>query len=381
MKNVTPIIVGVVVLAAAIWYFTLSKETPSTQTSQGSQKSAGSSTSSGSSDAQSGSSNSNSSTGEVKLSSSEKDDAEDDDDQGIVDQDDRPASDVYHSAEDALKAVKQGASDYDDVILEQFTQPGENCTWCEQFYKSLREMVIAPETSEDEKSYYAELLAVSGKPENLALLVDTIKKLGDNEKGDLYAEALELAVGGKEAVNYLGEQLATTDNQLLKESIIAAVTNQGTQQAAELLYKQTLQNGDPDGYYSLGIGLGEFVPDESSIPYLQELAQKRDQYSHLAVKALLNGGVDGLKVVFDILASSSNQDSDRQLLKDWTDHLSVDEETENYLKDVAQNSKNDNLKRYAQEALDSVNKDTQAAAALPPAPAANVLPPAPQSNQ
>ena len=350
MKKFLPLLVVFLVVVAGIWFLALSNSKNNTSTN-------GQTSAKDSADVKA-----NAATGNVSdpgklaedMQDSDADDEEDDD--GVVDQDEKPASDVYKSADEALKAVKQGASDYDDTILEQFTQPGENCTWCDSFYKSLREMVALPETSEDEKSYYAELLAISGRAENVSLLVDTIKQLGDNEKGDVFAEALELTVGGNDVVKYLGEQL-NTDNQLLKESLIAAITNQGSQSAAELLYKQSVQSNDPDGYYSLGIGLGEFVPDESAMPYLRELAQKRDQYSHLAVKSLLNAGVDGLKAVFDVLADSKDPEADRALLKDWTDHLSFDDETESYLKSVVANYKNENIKKIAQEALDSINSD------------------------
>jgi len=88
-------------------------------------------------------------------------------------------------------------------------------------------------------------------------------------------------------------------NETIQEASIAAVTNQGTRLAAELLYNQTQKAGDPDGYYSRGIGLGEFIPDPDAIPYLQELVKKQDQYSPLAVKALINSGTDGLRLVLN----------------------------------------------------------------------------------
>lgn len=270
--------------------------------------------------------------------------------------DERPANEVYANADEALKAVKEGAVEYDDIILERFTTPGADCKWCGEFYNSLRNMIVSDDSSDDEKSYYAELLAISGKPENVKALIEAIKTAGDNEKGDLYAEALELTVGGPEVLSLLGEQL-NTDNELLKESLIAAVTNQGTRQAAELLYQQTSQSTDPDGFYSLGIGLGEFVPDEEAMPYVQELVMKRDAHSHLAVKALLNAGSDGLKIVLDVLSTSKDPAADRTLLKDAVDHVSYDEETEKLLKSVVSNPKNEVLAEFAKQALESIESE------------------------
>ncbi|MBX7138216.1 MAG: hypothetical protein K1X83_09545 [Oligoflexia bacterium] len=356
MKKSLPVIIIFVALVAGIWYASNSKTSAPGNAAQPSTDGSGvSSSDSDNSDidaagseaappAQNGSN--------VALPNQSKQEDEQEEDEEVENADERPAAQVYKSAEEALKAVKDGAADYDDIVLEQFTQPGEDCSWCPEFYKSIRDQVSSDQTSEDEKSYYSELLAISGRVDNVASLVEAIKKVGDNEKGDVYAEGLELTVGGNDVVKYLGEQL-NTDNQLLKESLIAAITNQGTRQAAELLFAETQKKGDPDGYYSLGIGLGEFVPEESAIPYLQELANKHDQYSHLAVKALLNSGLDGLKVVFDLLSNSKDAEADRLLLKDASDHVSLDEETEAYLKGIQANCKNESVCRFAKEALDA----------------------------
>lgn len=356
MKKSLPIIIFLVVVAAAVWY---SSSSQTVSPGQGENSKVASSA--GREAAHPGAvpggekSGSDSAAGSNNMVPPPADfpDEEQEEDEELLDEDDRPAAQVYSSAEDALKAVKDGASDYNDIILEQFTQPGDDCKWCDTFYKSVRDLILAPDSSDDEKSYYSELLAISGRPENIASLVEAIKAVGDNEKGDIYAEGLELTIGGPEVVKYLGEQL-NTDNELLKESLVAALTNQGTRQAAELLYSETLKKNDPDGFYGLGIGIGEFVPEEEAIPYLQELVNKHDQFSHLAVKALLNSGLDGLKVVFDTLSASKNPDADKALLKDWTDHLSLDEETEAYLKGIADNcSNNPSLCQYAKEALAS----------------------------
>lgn len=283
------------------------------------------------------------------------------DDEDIVDQDERPAAQVYKTAEDALKAVKEGAVDYNDVVLEQFTLPGDDCTWCPEFYKSLREMAVSADSTDDQKSYFAEILAISGRVENVAALIEAIKSAGGDEtKADLYTEGLELTLGKSDVITYLGEQLGTTDNESLKESMIAALTNQGTKQAAELLYQQTVKAGDPDGFYKSAIGLGEFVPDDETIPYLQEMAMKRDQYSHLAVKAMLNSGLSGLRSVFDLLASSKDTESDRQgLLKDAIDHISYDEETEAFLKKEVESPRNKLSAEFASSILADFSKTEQ----------------------
>lgn len=266
----------------------------------------------------------------------------------------KPASQVYANAEAALKAVQAGARDYDDMILEQFTLPGEDCTWCPEFYKSVKDLLGDQATPSDQRSYFAEILAVSGKTDNISVLIEGIKNAPSKEIADTYAEALELTAGRDDVVKLVGENLAST-NEALREASVAAVTNQGSRLAAELLYKNTVERGDPDGYYSLGIGLGEFVPTEETIPYIQELALKRDQYSHLAVKSLVNAGQQGLQVVFDIIGNSTDIEADRQLLKDSIDHVNYDEETEAFLMKIIDTSKQPLVVEYAKSILEDFN--------------------------
>lgn len=274
--------------------------------------------------------------------------------------DDRTATEIYKSADEALAAVKKGAVSYDDLIIEQFTEPGDDCSWCNDFYKQVKDLLAQDSTPQDQKSYYAELLAISGRPANIETLVEAIKSAKTPESADLFAEALELSQGKEAVVNYLGSQLDTA-NETLKDSLVAALTNQSSRTAAEMLYKQTVKANDPDGYYSKGIGLGEFIPEPDSFPYLQDLATKRDQYSHLAVKSLLNSGAGGLRVVLDVLSNSKDAQSDRALLKDASDHVIFDEETEPLLKKTLETSKNPVVIEFAKQILDEHKAEESAA--------------------
>jgi hypothetical protein len=262
----------------------------------------------------------------------------------------RPAAEVYSNAADALAAIKLGAANYDDVLLDQFTTPGEDCTWCPEFYSSLTELMKAGTTSIDERSYYAEILAISGKQENIQTLLDAIRESGDSEDADIYAEALELTIGGDDVVKMLSSYLQDS-NELLQESVVAAITNQGSRAAAELLYEHTVAMGDPDGYYSVGIGLGEMIPEEETLPFLQDLMLKRDEYSPLAVKALLNSGLDGLVLVVNAMTASPAGTFSPELLEDATDHVSYDDETIEYLKQLAASSPHATVRNFAADVL------------------------------
>ena len=146
----------------------------------------------------------------------------------------------------------------------------------------------------------------------------------NSNEADLFAEALELTLGKDEAVKVLGDQLSTT-NDVLREAAVAAITNQGSRYAAELLQQHVQQRNDPDAYYSVGIGPGEFIPDEEALPFVQEQVQKRDQYSAAWAKALINAGLPGLQSLFEQLESSSNYEADRALIKDALAHVNFED--------------------------------------------------------
>ncbi len=295
---------------------------------------------------------SGSATDEAVSGNVDLDEAAGDFDGDVPEEEQAPAAEAYKTADDALRAIKNGSVDYDDRILEQFTEVGENCSWCDEVYGQVKQLMLAPETQSSQRSYYAELLAVSGRVSNVAALIDSIKSAPNQEISDALSEALELTVGKNDVTAYLGEQLGTASDSL-KESIVAAVTNQGTRLAVDVLYKSTVEKGDADGYYSQGIGLGELVPDEGAMPYLQELALKRDQYSHLAVKALLNNGLDGLKLVMSTLSNSPNAEFDSKMLKDAVDHVPYDDETKDYLNNIVATQKDPLVIQFAKEILEN----------------------------
>ncbi len=265
--------------------------------------------------------------------------------------DERTAVERYRSLDDALKAIKDGAVDYDDLVLDQFTDLPQNCSWCDELYAQVKALALSPDTKAEQRSFYAEVLAVSGRLENIQTLVDSIKGAKNQDEADLFAEALELAVGKDDIVKYLGDQLEGT-NETLRESSVAAITNQGSRLAVELLSEHTIKQGDADGYYSVGIGLGELVPEPEAYPVLQGIIGKRDQYSHLAVKALLNSGLDGLRIVVDSLSNSPNPQFDAGMLESAKDHVTFDDETMTYLRDVAEKSPNPSVQAFSRETLE-----------------------------
>lgn len=270
--------------------------------------------------------------------------------------DDRPAREVYQSAEAALEAVKKGAVDYDDIVLEHFADV-EDCEWCPGFFNTITELMLAKETDEDAKAYYSEILAITGTQENVETLITAIKESADQDSADIYAESLEIAVGDDNLVQFLSGELEGS-SELLQESVVAALTNHGTRLAVDVLYEHTVASDDPDGFYSVGVGLGEVVPEEESFPRLQELVQKQDKYSHLAVKSLLNYGTEGLKIVFDMLEGSDNPEQVKSLLTDGVDHVVYEEETEKFIREYKEKANGDpTLLAFVQEIEEDFDLD------------------------
>ncbi len=347
MKNILPAVVVVLVVGFAAWYFTTNSA--NTDTKMNATDKVASAGQSGGADS---ASNQITSGNSVEVSNpaaviEEEDEYEDDI---------KPAIEVYKNADDALVALKAASKTYDDSVLEQFSEPDPSCSWCEGLYGNLNKMILSPDVSADEKSFYAEVLAISGRVNNIKTLVEAIKASPKPEDADIYAEALELSLGKDDVTAYLGTQL-TGANDTLRESLVAALTNQNSRMAAETLYKNTVERADADGYYSSGIGLGEFIPDEEALPFLQEALLKRDQYSHLAAKALLNSGVDGLRMVLDNLESSRDSDFDRKLLKDAVDHVNYDEEIEQLLKARLETAKQPAAREFIEESLKSFSSE------------------------
>ena len=347
MKKIIPVIV-VVVIAAAVW-FAIASRGGDGERRQAGQPPAGSGSGQGAQPRTGGAAGEGA--GGLTVKGPGASDSEDEED--LADVEEKSATELYKTADEALKAIKDAAANYDDLVLDQFTELGENCAWCDNFYTSVKELMLSPDTKTDQRSYYAEVLAISGRVENLKALVEAIGGAKNQEEADLYAEALELATGRDDVVKYLGAQLSSK-NETLKEASVAAITNQGSRLAVELLHNHTLEKGDPDGYYSMGIGLGEIVPDEEAWPYLQELVTKRDAYSHLAVKSLLNAGLDGLKTVIDIISNSKDADFDKEMLKGAKDHVPFDDNIVAYLKEQAEKSPSATARWFAQATLDDL---------------------------
>jgi hypothetical protein len=362
MKKALPIFV----IAALIggWWFTRGNHQQASDSSPQSTSSSDASTDSRSDESTSSSSTQSSSAPRAAIATGGDDDGGAEVSE-LADQV-KPAADAYQSADEALAAAIKGAKDFDDSILEQFTEPGAECTWCPQFYTSIRELVTNPNTPQDQKSYMAEILAISGRVENVQTLAESVKNARSSTEADIYAEALELSLGKDDVTRYLGDQLSAT-NDTLREASVAAITNQGTRLAVELLNKHVQERGDPDSYYSIGIGPAELIPSEEALPLVQELVQKRDEYSPAWAKSLINAGLPGLTILFDQLENSSNPSSDDVLLKDAIDHVNFEDGIKDLTDRIITNNRNPKAVEFARKIQEEFSaQDNQTGGSVEP---------------
>ena len=263
----------------------------------------------------------------------------------------KPANEVYANAAAALEAVKNGALRYDDIILEQFVGL-KDCSWCPEFFSGVKEMMLAESSSSDLKSYSAEILALSGSVENVGSLFEALETSANPDNATIYAEALELAYGDDQLVSYLTGKL-DSDKSAVKEASLAALTNHGSPTAVDAVYKATVAANDPNGFYDQGLGLGEMIPDEAAIPTITDLAKKNDQYSHLAVKALLNYGTDGLKIV-DSIINDLDEPSVAKLLENAVDHVAFEDDVKSIASQGAAQAKTDAARNFWNSILEEI---------------------------
>jgi hypothetical protein len=263
----------------------------------------------------------------------------------------KPANEVYQNAAAALEAVKNGALQYDDIILEQFVGL-KDCSWCPEFFTGVKELMLADSSSSDLKSYSAEILALSGSVENVGSLFEALEKSQNPDNATIYAEALELAYGDDQLVSYLTGKL-DSENKVVKEASLAALTNHGSPTAVDAIYKATVASNDQSGFYDQGLGLGEMIPDEAAIPTITDLAKKNDQYSHLAVKALLNYGTDGLKIV-DSIINDLDEPSVAKMLENAVDHVAFEDDVKAIATQGAAKAKTDSARNFWNAILEEV---------------------------
>ena len=254
----------------------------------------------------------------------------------------------------AFRVVRQAAQTNDQAVLAEISQMNQDCEWCDSFYDQTRRALSGADLTPKERAYLASVLARSGRTDNVRQLVQLMEEAANHPEAGVnpgtYSNPLEDVPVGPEIVDQIAADLAS-NNPFLREAAVSILTKQGTVSAAEQLYNHTVERGDPDGYYRAGIGIGEMKPKAEALEYIEQLVNKRDQYSHLAVKALLNYGKEGLDRVVAIFGQSSSYEMDKLMLRGAIDHISSAPEMLTYVEGLSQSAGSKAIRELAKDVL------------------------------
>ncbi|MCS6893746.1 MAG: hypothetical protein NZO16_04165, partial [Deltaproteobacteria bacterium] len=250
----------------------------------------------------------------------------------------KQASERFTSADSAFQAAKEAVKNYDLEFIESFTLP-INCAWCDEFYEKVKNELLTANLSGEEKSFYAELLTVSGRVPNIEFVVQAYLNAKNDTEKEAYLNALELTVANEEIVDWLGANVTAQQDISLRDSLLSALTNQDSQKAIEFLYSHLIQQENPDADAQKGLGLSEAVPSDESLQFLIDKLKTSDpKYQRFVAASVLNNGLEGLKRFIDFLDTDAGKNLS-QHFQSLADHVPFDDEIENYLKEVIQKGK------------------------------------------
>jgi hypothetical protein len=237
------------------------------------------------------------------------------------------------------------AIDAVDPALFQALRVNPHCRGCEQAFETVRAR-FKTATDVGAVTVLAQALAQSERAELVAEL------LARYSSPDLPAEvrteialALEQVSGGEEVSRVLapiaaGEPGAESarnpdGDDELREAVVTGLTGMSDTVAAEALLRYARSVGDGKGGYDGASGLGEFVPNEDAGPLLQRVVVDRSNESPLAVRALLNGGPETTRVLFEAIASIDDEAEQARLLSGAQSHVLIEPDTLNYLRELS----------------------------------------------
>lgn len=269
-----------------------------------------------------------------------------------------PSASVDQVSQQAIALLKQAAQTNDREIYKQIASLPKGCRGCSEFFEQTRSVFADKALNYDQRLFLAGALAASGDSANQSFLVGEIRKAAnDPASAELSAAALARQLerqqqGGPisdDVIDDLSNDLGE-ENPYLRDAALSILTRQGSLEAAQALYNYTLENQDRDGFYRQGMGLGHIKPSQEAFPFLRDLVRRRDQFSHLAVKALLNAGQDGISEVISLLGEVDGPKPDKGLLQNAVDHVPVYGAALRQM-DSLRASPNSNIRELAQQVV------------------------------
>jgi hypothetical protein len=254
--------------------------------------------------------------------------------------------------------LKEAARTGSKALLDEIGALPKNCPGCGELFRTIQELFKDSSLSSDEQIYLASALAASGTASNQAFLYDQFRRASADPSSApipaaTIARQLERNQQGGPLAGEVVDQITNdlqSDNPYLREAAISLLTRQRSREAAERLYEYTVNNADRDGFYRQGMGLGLMTPEPEAFPFLEDLVRKQDQYSHLALKALLNGGADGVGAAMSLLAEIPGSVANRALIMGAVDHIPMYGPTLKYIESLT-SSPNPTIKELARDVV------------------------------
>lgn len=241
------------------------------------------------------------------------------------------------AAKRALQLLIQAAEKDDKNFLKEISKAGSKCYGCDPFYKEVKSLLSAQDIPNSLKWFLSDALVRSGVAENQQIVADraaeAAKHPESGESSTVFSDAMADAPLASSVVDSVSSNL-DSPNPYVRDMALTVLTRDGTLQSAQKLYEFTVQQKNSDGFYLENMGLGRMKPEPETLPFLEGLVRQQDQYSHLAVKALLNYGIDGIKRVASIL-SEVGSGADKSLMVYAVNHVNRDPATISYLRTLA----------------------------------------------
>lgn len=259
----------------------------------------------------------------------------------------------FDSAAQALEAVLRAAATDDGTMLDRFANLSPDTPWLKELSSSLIDLVKNPSTDREKRQYLANILGISGQPENTKFLFEELAKATTDEQIETFATAIDLTGGPAETTQFLGTVL-DSDNANVRTAALSALTNQDSLEAVQLVYNHTLKSGNPELGLDQGVGFSEMFPDDKTMPFFTDVLSKGDEYSILAVRPLARTGESGISKILDVTLQHKGGPFEEKVVSQLA--LDLDEETLEYLTKVKNDASNSARAELAGKVIDKLKQ-------------------------
>jgi hypothetical protein len=226
------------------------------------------------------------------------------------------AARIYSTAEQALPFVEEFLSTGLTETLAEFTGIQGDCSWCAELFQQLGDMIADTSTPEEERFRAAMLLSGTARVEAAEVLIEKAEQDPTFGVRTVLFESLARVPPTPEIIALYNQKLQDNDAEKIREALVAALGFGRSLEAAQALYRDITLHNDTDGFARDRIGLAYFNADASALPYIRSLVDKRDEFSALAFRSLLNSGEQGMQIALEILEANPNDSFFAEIVQD-----------------------------------------------------------------